>query len=91
MFLIENQDVEWMWDKQSKRQFCEVHGNPMYCASIMKVNNSMDSLMANKGCACAAASIRPGVVAHSNSFDKLSRSLIPQIFLSDKVGIGQYV
>lgn len=58
---------------------------------ILKVNNSVDSLMASKDCACAAASIRLGMAPHSNSFDKVSRSLIPQIFLSDKVGIGQYV
>lgn len=58
---------------------------------ILKVNNSVDSLMANKDCVCAAASMRPGIVPHSNYFDKVSRSLIPQIFLLDKAGIGQYV
>lgn len=57
----------------------------------MKVNNSVDSLITNKDSACAAASLRPGMVPHSNSFDKISRSLTPQIFLSDKAGIGQYV
>lgn len=47
---------------------------------ILKVNNTVDCLMANKDCASAAASIGPGTGPLSNSFDKVSRSLIPQTF-----------
>lgn len=73
MFLIKNyRDVEWTTKATGS---CSVNYMETWCpvVCILKVSNSVDSLMANKGSARAAASIKPGVVPHHHAASLLTK------------------